>query len=145
MLCIIVRLDVKLVGIFFNDPSMILVYIIQLMGTWRVSILHQIRNFDIHFLKYTHGESCWFFLCNIESHSLVEWRHLVKDQDVEPVLHWGNSALYWVVILLNGYIWSQTTMWNQSCIGGTHPCGEYPFFWMGHLVKDQDVEPIQHW
>ena len=146
---------------------------------------------------------CWFFLSNIESHSLrrmgtsgqgpgcgtslalgelilvlsshsVEWRHLVKDQDVELVQHWWNLALSWVAILLNGDIWSRTKMWNQSKNGGTQPWAKYPLYWIGtsgqwlgcgtspslgelnlklsshsdewgHLVKDKDVEPIQHW
>ena len=28
----------------------------------------------------------------LSSH-FVEWIHLITDYDVEPVLHWGNSAL----------------------------------------------------
>ena len=87
----------------------------------------------------------------LSSHS-VEWIHLVTYYDVEPVLHWGNSALCWVAILLNGTsgqgpgcgtnlalgelslvlsshsskwnIWSRTRIWNRSCIGGTRPCVE---------------------
>ena len=64
------------------------------------------------------------FLSSIESHSLrrmetpgprpgcglnlelsdhsVEWWYLVLDQDTDPAVHWGDSTLCWVTIMLNG-------------------------------------------
>ena len=48
----------------------------------------------------------------LSSHS-VEWGHLVKGQDVEPVQHWG-----------------------------TQPRAEWPFFEWRHLVSYQEDEPV---
>ena len=37
----------------------------------------------------------------LSDHS-VEWWYLVKDHDMDPIQYWGDSTLHWVTILLNG-------------------------------------------
>ena len=73
--------------------------------------------------SHSHGEWGHLGELNLElsSHS-VEWGHLVKDQDVEPIQHWGNNQ---ALGELNFELSNHFVEWE-------------------HLVKDQDVEPVQH-
>ena len=52
----------------------------------------------------------------LNSHS-IEWGHLVKDQDVEPVQHWGTQPRAELSFFEWG-TWSVTRKMNQSRTGG---------------------------
>ena len=88
---------------------------------------------------------CWFFLCSIESHSLKRMGTSGQGPGYGTSPALGDSNLSWVSILLNGDIWSGTRMWNQSSAGGLslELCDH--FVEWRNLVRDQDVEPVQHW
>ena len=74
---------------------------------------------------------CWFLWEALRAIILGEWRHLVRDQGVE-------STQSWVTILLNGDIWSKTTVWNQSSTEGLNlELSDHSVEW-GYLVRDQE-------
>ena len=94
--------------------------------------------------NHSYGFSCWFFWVALRSILLGEWRHLVQNQGVDLVQHWGDSTLIWP------FCWMVASGLGSRCgprpaLGGLNLELSDNFVEWWYLVKDHDMDPIQCW